>query len=105
MSCYGCRCNHCLYNCELEPWYFAPGEVENIEDICYCCDECKHYTGNWEDGSKWRAECEKYREPIKRQQKMAALEERRAQIARENIRILNGGEKRGTDEIQAHSKV
>ena len=45
MSCYGCVCNHCLYNAELEPWYFTPGEVQDVEEICYVCDECKHYDG------------------------------------------------------------
>lgn len=46
MSCYGCACDHCLYNAELEAWYMTPGEVQNAEDICFCCDECKHYDGD-----------------------------------------------------------
>lgn len=45
MNCYGCKCNHCLYNCELESWYLTPGEVENVEDICYFCDECRGFDG------------------------------------------------------------
>lgn len=36
MSCYGCACDHCLYNAELEAWYITPGEVQNAEDICFC---------------------------------------------------------------------
>lgn len=47
MSCYGCACDHCLYNAELEAWYITPGEVQNAEDICFCCDECKHYDGDF----------------------------------------------------------
>lgn len=22
---------------------FTPGEVKNVEDICFCCDECKWF--------------------------------------------------------------
>ena len=54
MSCYGCACDHCLYNAELEAWYITPGEVQNAEDICFCCDECKHYDGDFSKRSQWR---------------------------------------------------
>lgn len=52
MSCYGCACDHCLYNAELEAWYMTPGEVQNAEDICFCCDECKHYDGDFSKRSQ-----------------------------------------------------
>ena len=52
MSCYGCACDHCLYNAELEAWYITPGEVQNAEDICFCCDECKHYDGDFSKRSR-----------------------------------------------------
>lgn len=54
MSCYWCACDHCLYNAELEAWYITPGEVQNAEDICFCCDECKHYDGDFSKRSQWR---------------------------------------------------
>lgn len=67
MSCYGCACNFCLYNCELESYYFTPGEVKNVEDICFCCDECKWFDGDWlGKRSQWREECPRFHEPIKR---------------------------------------
>ena len=60
MSCYGCPCNFCLYNCELESYYFTPGEVKNVEDICFCCDECKWFDGDWlGKRSQWREEADK----------------------------------------------
>lgn len=58
MSCYGCACDHCLYNAELEAWYMTPGEVQNAEDICFCCDECKHYDGDFSKRSQWRPDCQ-----------------------------------------------
>lgn len=32
----------------------TPGEVQNAEDICFCCDECKHYDGDFSKRSQWR---------------------------------------------------
>ena len=54
MNYYGCKCNHCLYNCELESWYLTPGEVENVEDICYFCDECRGFDGDYRKRSNYR---------------------------------------------------
>ena len=65
MSCYGCACDHCLYNAELEAWYMTPGEVQNAEDICFCCDECKHYDGDFSKRSQWRPDCPRHKFPEK----------------------------------------
>ena len=54
MSCYGCVCNNCLYNCELFSAYFTPGEIKDVEDVCYCCDECKWFDGDYAKRSQWR---------------------------------------------------
>lgn len=65
MNCYGCKCNYCLYNCELESWYLTPGEVGNVEDICYFCDECRGFDGDYRKRSNYRTECSRQRFPKK----------------------------------------
>ena len=98
MSCYGCACDHCLYNAELEAWYFTPGELQNVEDICYCCDECKHYDGDYTKKSQWRPECEKRKLPrkyIEVQERAEACrkrrEDRRAEAVRATFTVIKGG--------------
>lgn len=94
MSCYGCACDHCLYNAELEAWYITPGEVQNAEDICFCCDECKHYDGDYTKKSLWRPECEKRKLPckyIEMQRRTAERVERVAATRRKNFTIIKGG--------------
>nr|DAI48765.1 MAG TPA: hypothetical protein [Caudoviricetes sp.] len=94
MSCYGCACNFCLYNCELESHYFTPGELKNVEDICFVCDECKWFDGDWlGKRSQWRAECPRFREPIKRAEMMRLATDRRAQKFRESFVVIEGGKK------------
>lgn len=88
MSCYGCICNHCLFNVETEPWYFTPGEVQDVEDLCYCCDECKHYDGDYAKRSQWRPECEKHRYPVKYVEQQRRAAEHRAQKRRAAFRII-----------------
>lgn len=65
MACYRCACNHCVYNAELESWYITLGEIKNVEDICYCCDECRHYDGDCTKRSRWRQKCKKKKLPCK----------------------------------------
>lgn len=98
MSCYGCACDHCLYNAELEAWYMTPGEIQDIEDICYCCDECKHYDGDFSKRSQWRQDCpkrklpEKYIEVQRRAEECRRKrEEQRALYARSHFRVIAGG--------------
>ena len=45
MSCYGCKCDTCARNAELSLSYFTPGEVVEVSDICYFCDDCVEYVG------------------------------------------------------------
>lgn len=98
MSCYGCACGHCLYNAELEAWYFTPGELQNVEDICYCCDECRRYDGDYTKKSQWRPECEKRKLPrkyIEVQERAEARrkrrEDRRAEAVRATFTVIKGG--------------
>lgn len=88
MSCYGCICNHCLYNAELESWYFTPGEIQNVEDICYVCDECKHYDGNYSKRSQWRPECSRHRFPCKYEEQKRKAAERKAKRRRASFQIV-----------------
>ena len=82
MSCYGCKCNHCLFNAELEPWYFTPGEIQDVEEVCYACDECRHYDGDHQKRSQWRPECGKHRFPAKYIEEQRKAVEREAQRRR-----------------------
>lgn len=94
MSCYGCACDHCLYNAELEAWYMTPGEVQNAEDICFCCDECKHYDGDFSKRSQWRPDCPRHKFPEKYLEMQRIVEQRRARAAetrRRNFQIIKGG--------------
>lgn len=95
MSCHGCACDHCLYNAEIEAWYFTPGEVQDVADICYCCDECKHYDGDHNKRSQWRPECEKRKLPckyIEMQRIMAAKRaEKDAEARRRCFTVIKGG--------------
>ena len=84
MNCYGCKCNHCLYNCELESWYLTPGEVENVEDICYFCDECRGFDGDYRKRSNYRTECSRQRFP----KKYLAQEELIAQRRRRRLVVI-----------------
>lgn len=47
MSCYGCKYNLCVRSCELYSGYFTPGEVWDVSEVCYTCDECKHFDGDY----------------------------------------------------------
>lgn len=87
-----------LYNAELEAWYFTPGELQNVDDICYCCDECKHYDGDYTKKSQWRPECEKRKLPrkyIEVQERAEACrkrrEDRRAEAVRATFTVIKGG--------------
>lgn len=91
MSCYGCACNHCVYNAELESWYITIGEIQDVEDICYCCDECKHYDGDCNRKSQWRPECSKRRFPAKYIAEQREATEREAQRRRASFRCIKGG--------------
>ena len=45
-SCIGCVCNVCVYNADLDPQYFTPGEIDNV---CFNCDDCMTTNGH----SQW----------------------------------------------------
>ncbi len=84
MSCYGCKCNLCVRNCELYSGYFTPGEIGDVSEVCYTCDECKYFDGDLRKRSMWRGECDGHREPIK-------YIESRAAAMRRCLRVIRGG--------------
>ena len=88
MSCYGCTCNHCLFNVELESWYFTPGEVKDVEDLCYFCDECRYYDGDSQKRSQHRKECGKCLLPKKYIEQTRVAAEREAQRRRRLFHII-----------------
>lgn len=88
MSCYRCICDHCLYNAELGSWYFTPGEVQDVAEICYVCDECKHYDGDYSKRSQWRPECSKHRLPCKYEEQMRKAAECKTQRRRKTFRVI-----------------
>ena len=47
-NCIGCVCNACVYNADLDPQYFTPGEIDNV---CFNCDDCMTTNGH----SRWAA--------------------------------------------------
>ncbi len=91
MGCYVCKCNFCARNCELYPGYFTPGEIADVSEICYTCDECKQYDGDPRKGNMWRQECDGYREPRKRTEAKAKIADARARAMRRQIRVIKGG--------------
>ena len=94
MSCYGCAGNVCLYSCELESYYFTPGEIKNVEDICFCCDECKWFDGDWlGKRSQWREECPRFHEPIKRTEMKRFTAEKIARQKRALFQVIKGADK------------
>lgn len=96
MSCYGCVCNNCLYNCELFSAYFTPGEIKDVEDVCYCCDECKWFDGDYTKRSQWRKSCEKFRLPAKYKEHLEQMKQKEARAAvkrRMAFTVIKGGKK------------
>lgn len=67
----------------------TPGEVEHVEDVCYCCDECKHYDGDFiRKRSQYHAECEKYRPAKKYMEAVRAASEREARRRRAMFKVI-----------------
>lgn len=92
MSCHSCKCNYCARSCELFSGYFTPGEVGDIEKVCYTCDECKWWDGDHRKRSLWRGECQGYMEAAKYTEATAAARRR-------NFKVLPGGKSFGISEV------
>lgn len=61
MPCCDCICETCVRSSGLPCWYFTAGELEDIDMMCYICeDECWEY--DHADGKKVRRkhECKNY---------------------------------------------
>lgn len=97
MNCHGCQCDHCVYSAELESWYFTPGEVQQVEEICYCCDECRYYDGDLSKRSQRRTECDKHKFPVKYEIQRMAAAEREARRRRASFRVIRGDDFDKTD--------
>lgn len=83
MSCFGCKCNHCARNCNLEPWYVTIGEVD---EVCFNCDDCVQYGSAHAKKDLWKGECKHYLKPAK-------LEEQEIRNRRAAMRVIEGGKK------------
>lgn len=95
MSCYKCACDHCVYSSELFGDDFTPGEVQDVDLICYTCNECKHYDGDSSKRSQWRESCPKHQYPKKYMQRKETADrknaEKFAQKCRKAFRVIEGG--------------
>jgi len=78
MSCFGCLCKFCVYNVDILPRYFTPGEADGF---CYNCDECGA-------GHKMQGHCMTVCQHFKQAEKKIDKE---AQLARSKIQLINGG--------------
>lgn len=92
MSCFGCKCNFCARNVELEPKYFTPGEVKAVEDLCYDCDDCYLYGGDHSKRAKWRPDCPGYMEAQKYTDAARKYADKRAAVARSKFVVLKGSD-------------
>lgn len=101
MSCYGCACDHCVYNAELSLWDITIGEAEDDAEICFCCDECRNYDGDYKKRSQRREKCSRQRlaeKYIQRKREAdARAAERLAMECRKSFRVIPGG---GNDTMQ-----
>ena len=101
MSCYGCACDHCVCNAEITIWDLTPGELRDGEEICFFCDECKNYDGDYKKRSQWREKCSRQRLAEKYLQRKreadARAAERLAMECRKSFRVIPGG---GNDTMQ-----
>lgn len=87
-SCIGCRCQICARNCNLDPHYFTPGEVD---ECCFNCDDCilTNGTSRWDAekgcySGRWKGECPDYLDPIKHI-------EAKAEAARRSLHVVRNG--------------
>lgn len=86
-NCIGCVCNACVYNADLDPQYFTPGEVDGV---CFNCDDCMTTNGHsrWDEergcwSGRWKGECDHFRKPAKKV-------EMEARIARAKLKVIGG---------------
>ena len=46
MGCYNCKCEFCARSSELCSIYQTPGEIDDIDKVCYTCEDCKYWDGD-----------------------------------------------------------
>lgn len=73
--------------------YFTPGEIQNVDDLCYDCDDCYMYGGDHSKRSLWRPNCPEYIEAQKHVDAVRRYADKKAAVARSKF-ILIGGTKR-----------
>ena len=65
MGCYNCKCEFCARSSELCSIYQTPGEIDDIDKVCYTCEDCKYWDGDLNKKSQKRIKCDGYDEPKK----------------------------------------
>ena len=61
MPCCDCLCETCVRSAALPCQYFTAGELENIETVCYVCeDDCWEYDHAAGKRTRRRHECKDY---------------------------------------------
>ena len=88
MNCYGCKCNRCANNQEVDIDYFTPGECDFF---CYACEECKHYDGDMTKRSMRRENCDKFKQASLRNDVQRARDEVKVRKARKGFLVIYGG--------------
>ena len=101
MSCGTCKCNFCAYNCNLPAQFVTIGEVN---EVCFTCDDCKHWGGDCSKRSMWRPDCPNYLEPQKLTEHRAQQAERCAQVRRAKLHIVKPSDDASCHIPQNHKK-
>lgn len=98
MSCHKCKCDRCVRNAEIGLSWFTQGEFDDVERLCFHCDECRMFDGDHCKRSQWREECDGFQEAAKSVEARARQEERRIQHeeeracrARQTFTVIRGG--------------
>ena len=95
MSCQTCKCNTCARSAELWTGWFTPGEVGDVERVCYICDDCWWYDGAAGKSRRTRLDCPGYQAAQKYVESKRCAEDRRAEkearAARSRFTVIRGG--------------
>lgn len=80
----------------LEYGTLLQGEVQDVDEVCFTCDECRHWGGDHNKRSQWRKECPKHKYPQKYIEAKAEADkkgaEKLAQKCRKAFRVIDGGQ-------------
>lgn len=89
MYCQGCICETCVRSGGLPCEYFTAGELEDIDTMCYICeDDCWEYDHAIGKRSRRRHECKNYIQAQKYTQLRKENNEKVAERRRKNFTRL-----------------